>query len=288
MCECEAARRGLQDLSLPAELHAVSQAQSDITRRCSRPPLLGLPGGGDPETQLLRDTSLHTGLRRAQLPLLGEGGPPFPSCAREKAVAGTPPRAELATRGVGLYLISALRMLRARPHCQGHSRYSDRAWGLSPAQGRLSLHQAPSPCGEVRPSVSGPKWHRQQVGYVHTMCQQTSGLPSARSWSKTNRGLDMGKGEAGRAQNQGRPHSRPGRFRSGCKARLRASTGPRASSGAHVAGGLAGSGGGRGLGWSHRRPAQARGICSLHPEEADAPALQAAQLPAPRGRGPCW
>lgn len=33
----------------------------------------------------------------------------------------------------------------------------------------------------------------------------------ARSWSKTNRGLDMGKGEGGRgrAQNQGRPHSRP-------------------------------------------------------------------------------
>lgn len=79
MCECEAAR-GLQDLSLPAELHAVSQAQATSTRRCSRPPLLGLPGGGDPETQLLRDTSLHTGLGAAQLPLLGRGdGPPFPS-----------------------------------------------------------------------------------------------------------------------------------------------------------------------------------------------------------------
>lgn len=60
--EFEAARE-LQDLSLPAELHAGLRPETgagDTARRCCRPPLLRLPGGGDPETQLLLDTSLHT------------------------------------------------------------------------------------------------------------------------------------------------------------------------------------------------------------------------------------
>lgn len=117
----------------------------------------------------------------------------------------------------------------------------------------------------------------------------------------------MGENEVGRggAQNQGRPHSSPWTWR--CRSRpvrqeLRASTG-RAISGAHVAGGRGRAGlsratqgrwcpapglqtpacGGWGgaTGWLLEPGVSA--ACT--PREADAPVLQNAHLPAPRGRG---
>lgn len=88
MCECEAAR-GLQDLSLPAELHAVSQAQA--TSQGAAP---GRHSWGSLEvvTQKLNfcGTPAYTQDSRAQLPLLGRGdGPPFlPDVHGEKRSLG--------------------------------------------------------------------------------------------------------------------------------------------------------------------------------------------------------